>query len=186
MYLGVSSPIVDLFLSGEVPREVRLLAARGLVVCEGCDRLALLALVASDADAEVVALAARTVAAIPSTALSLFLERDDVPADLRAWFVARVPDAGEPNEGLAGVERRLLPRLDAPLPDADGQVRVAREFAAGERMTVDASESLRITAGNAGAFAYELNDRPGKPLGAPGQVARATIVPATVSQFQVP
>ena len=70
--------------------------------------------------------------------------------------------------------------------NADGQVRVAREFAAGERMTVDASESLRITAGNAGAFAYELNDRPGKPLGAPGQVARATIVPATVSQFQVP
>ena len=120
MYLGVSSPIVDLFLSGEVPREVRLLAARGLVVCEGCDRLALLALVASDADAEVVALAARTVAAIPSTALSLFLERDDVPADLRAWFVARVPDAGEPNGGLAGVERRLLPRLDAPLSDAEG------------------------------------------------------------------
>jgi cytoskeletal protein RodZ len=69
---------------------------------------------------------------------------------------------------------------------ADGQVRVAREFAAGERMTIDAAESLRITAGNAGAFAYELNDRPGKSLGSPGQVARATIVPATVSQFQAP
>ena len=124
MYLGVSSPIVDLFLSGEVPREVRLLAARGLVVCEGCDRLALLALVASDADAEVVALAARTVAAIPFTALRLFLERDEVPSDLRAWFVARGPDAGEPNGGLAGVERRLLPRLDAPLSDAEGEQEV--------------------------------------------------------------
>jgi cytoskeleton protein RodZ len=69
---------------------------------------------------------------------------------------------------------------------ADGQVRVAREFAPGERLAVDAAESLRITAGNAGAFAYELNDRPGRSLGTPGQVARATIVPATVSQFQAP
>ncbi|HTV01470.1 MAG TPA: RodZ domain-containing protein [Luteitalea sp.] len=69
---------------------------------------------------------------------------------------------------------------------ADGQVRVAREFAAGERMSVEASESLRITAGNAGAFAYELNGRPGRALGSAGQVARATIVPATVGQFQTP
>ena len=69
---------------------------------------------------------------------------------------------------------------------ADGQVRVAREFAAGERMTVDAAESLRITAGNAGAFAYELNGRPGRPLGTAGQVARATIEPATIAQFQAP
>ncbi len=69
---------------------------------------------------------------------------------------------------------------------ADGQMRVAREIAAGERVTVDAAERLQITVGNAGSFSYELNGRPGKSLGAPGQVARATIVPATVPQFQAP
>lgn len=117
MYLGVSSPIVDLFLSGEVPREVRLLAARGQVTSEGCDRLALLALVADDADQAVAALAAQTVGAIPPSALRLFLERADVPAQLRGWYVARVPGAGEAVDTPDGLERRLLPRPDAPMSD---------------------------------------------------------------------
>jgi len=68
---------------------------------------------------------------------------------------------------------------------ADGQMRVAREIAAGERLSVDAAERLQITVGDAGTFAYELNERPGKPLGAAGRVARATILPSTVPQFQV-
>lgn len=69
---------------------------------------------------------------------------------------------------------------------ADGQMRVAREIAAGERLSVDAAERLQITVGDAGNFAYEINERPGKALGAAGRVARATIVPSTVPQFQVP
>lgn len=69
---------------------------------------------------------------------------------------------------------------------ADGQMRVAREVSAGERITVDAAERLQVVVGDAGNFAYELNGRPGKSLGAPGRVARATILPATVPQFQAP
>jgi len=69
---------------------------------------------------------------------------------------------------------------------ADGQMRVAREVAAGERITVDATERLQIIVGDAGSFAFELNDRPGKPLGTAGRVARATIVPSAISQFQNP
>jgi cytoskeleton protein RodZ len=68
---------------------------------------------------------------------------------------------------------------------ADGQMRVAREIAAGERLSVDAAERLQITVGDAGNFAYELNERPGRALGAAGRVARATILPSTVPQFQV-
>ena len=68
---------------------------------------------------------------------------------------------------------------------ADGQMRVAREINAGERLTIDAAERLQITVGDAGNFSYELNGRPGKPLGAAGRVARATILPSTVPQFQV-
>ena len=68
---------------------------------------------------------------------------------------------------------------------ADGQMRVAREISAGERISVDAAERLQITVGDAGNFSYELNGRPGKSLGSAGRVARATILPSTVSQFQV-
>lgn len=67
---------------------------------------------------------------------------------------------------------------------ADGQMRVAREVSPGERLAVDAAERLQIVVGDAGSFAYELNGRPGKALGAAGQVARATILPSTVPQFQ--
>ena len=69
---------------------------------------------------------------------------------------------------------------------ADGQMRVARELNVGERVTVEAAERLHIVVGDAGAFAYELNGRAGRSLGAAGGVARVTIQPATVSQFQVP
>lgn len=68
---------------------------------------------------------------------------------------------------------------------ADGQMRVARELTAGERLTIDAAERLQITVGDAGSFSYELNGRPGKALGAAGRVARATILPSTAAQFQV-
>lgn len=68
---------------------------------------------------------------------------------------------------------------------ADGQMRVARELSAGEQLTIDAAERLQITVGDAGSFSYELNGRPGKALGAAGRVARATILPSTVAQFQV-
>ena len=69
---------------------------------------------------------------------------------------------------------------------ADGQMKVAREVMSGERLTIDAAERLQIVVGDAGNFAYELNGRAGKPLGAAGRVARATILPSTASQFQTP
>ena len=69
---------------------------------------------------------------------------------------------------------------------ADGQMRVAREVSAGERITVDAAERLQVVVGDPGNLAYELNGRPGKSLGGAGAVARATILPATVAQFQAP
>ena len=99
MYLGVSSPVVEVFITGGVPREVRLLAARGLISPDGCDRLALLALMTRDEDAEIAALASATVDAIPARVLSEFLGRADVPAELRAWFEVRRADA--PSSGAA-------------------------------------------------------------------------------------
>lgn len=75
-----------MFTRGDVPREMRLLAARGLLTSVGVDRLALLAFTTSDADVEVAALARATVAAIPAAVLTEFLSRDGMPTELRAFF----------------------------------------------------------------------------------------------------
>ena len=120
MYLGVSSPIVGLFLSSDVPRDVRLLAARGLVMAEGQDRLVLLALLTTDADVEVASCANATIAAIPTSALRRFLARDDVPGELRSWYAPYVATVEEiaVDDPDAPAERRLAPR-DGPLASDD-------------------------------------------------------------------
>lgn len=67
---------------------------------------------------------------------------------------------------------------------ADGEVRVSRELAAGDRVDVAASEVIEILAGDAGAFAYRLNGAPGRALGTAGNVGRATITADNVAEFQ--
>ncbi len=128
MYLGVESPIIALFLSGDVPHEVRLLAARGLVTAEGQDRLALLALMTSDGDPRVSALAGDTLARVHVGALRAFLTRADVPAALRAWYEERLPPDADAPAMQDGDERRLasravpVPADDEPALDADPAV----------------------------------------------------------------
>jgi hypothetical protein len=54
---------------------------------------------------------------------------------------------------------------------------------AGERETLRARNTVVITVGNAGAFAYSINGRPGKPLGSPGQVRTTRITRSTLSEY---
>jgi hypothetical protein len=125
VFLGVSSPIVEVFVKGSVPRDVRLLAARGMAASVGCDRLALLALMTLDEDPEVSALASATIDALPRQALSAFFGRDDVPAELRAWFETGRSCAPATSDS-AGVPDRVafvpapVEGAEAPLPAASG------------------------------------------------------------------
>jgi hypothetical protein len=142
VYLGVSSPIVEVFVKGSVPRDVRLLAARGMAASVGCDRLALLALMTLDEDPEVSALASATIGAIPQQALSAFFGRDDVPQQLRAWFetsragapptaeAAGTPDGAASAHAAAdgratpvsdGASADLPAIVDDPLPDDEDE-----------------------------------------------------------------
>lgn len=87
---GLHSPLVACFLRpGEVPRDVRLLAARGAVAPRAHEQLALLLVLADDPDAEVAGLARLTVEMLPRDPLLAFLARPDVPAPMRDWFAAR-------------------------------------------------------------------------------------------------
>jgi hypothetical protein len=102
------------------------------------------------------------------------------------------PSSAAATDAVPGTPKAPLRLVVAPSGrcwvqvSADGQMRVAREVTPGERITVDAAERLQIVVGDAGSFAYELNERPGRPLGAAGRVARATILPSTIPQFQTP
>jgi hypothetical protein len=90
---GFRSPLLDFFRRGEVARDIRLLAAQGALAPRAIEQLALLVLLVSDSDPEIVRAAEATLAAIPREPLAAFLARSEVSADLRAFFAARGIDA---------------------------------------------------------------------------------------------
>src|SRR4029079_10627350 len=64
----------------------------------------------------------------------------------------------------------------------DGKKVFARIMQAGERDSRDVAAEAVIEVGDAGAFAYSVNGREGKPLGAEGQVRSLKLTPATAAQ----
>jgi hypothetical protein len=86
---GLRSPLIEMFLRGDVAADVRLLAAQGVMAPRAQEQLALLVLLSDDPDPEIARTASATIAAIPVEALSCFLARTDVPAEIRQFFAAR-------------------------------------------------------------------------------------------------
>jgi hypothetical protein len=86
---GIRSPLIDLFRRGEAARDVRLLAAKGALAPREIDQLALLVILADDADPEIAGTANATLDMLPIEALRAFLARADVPAEMRDFFAAR-------------------------------------------------------------------------------------------------
>jgi hypothetical protein len=127
---GYRTPLVDFFRRGEVARDVRELAARGVLAPAAHEQLALLLLLVDDPDPHIAQLAAATVDRIPREALAAFLARSDVPEQMRAFFRARgiepaavaAPDASAPlveapDDPLAGppsAEAKMLSALPVP------------------------------------------------------------------------
>lgn len=120
------TPLLDLFQRGEVPRDIRVLAARGILAPHASEQVALLMLLARDEDIGVRQAAEETIAAIPRAPLEAFLARPDVTDEVRAFFSAR------------GVRPAVQPSADTdgPLIEAAG----ASEE--GERVRVAAAERL--------------------------------------------
>ncbi len=78
-----------MFRRGEVEKDVRLLAAQGVLAPRAVEQLALLVQLSDDPDAEVRLMANETLDAIPVEPLESFLGSSDVPAELRDFFAAR-------------------------------------------------------------------------------------------------
>lgn len=113
MDVGVRGPFLDLFRRGDVPRDVRLLAARGGLAPPPLEQLALLLLLTDDPDVGVAVAAAETLDAVPHAALAGFLARSDVPDAMRAHFVAH----GVRPATTASTEDEPLIETETELPE---------------------------------------------------------------------
>jgi ribosome biogenesis SPOUT family RNA methylase Rps3 len=66
---------------------------------------------------------------------------------------------------------------------ADGSLQLARLVQSGERLEIEAATLLQVEVGDAGAFAYALDGKPGRPLGSSGRVARVRIDRSNAAGF---
>jgi cytoskeletal protein RodZ len=65
----------------------------------------------------------------------------------------------------------------------DGRPVLSRLMLAGEKDVREVRDKVLIEVGNAGAFAFSIDGRPGKPLGEVGQVRTARITRDTLGQY---
>lgn len=133
MDAGFRTPLLDFFRRGEVARDIRLLAAQGVLAPRAHEQLGLLMFLVSDSDPEIAAAAEATLQVIPVESLAAFLARSDVSSEMRSFFAARgiEPSAQAPADA------------DAPLVDA-----AASEDASAAEPEDEASALTRIAAMN--------------------------------------
>jgi hypothetical protein len=86
---GFAAPLLEFFKRGEVTPDVKLLAAQGALAPRAHEQLGLLAVLVSDADAEIANTAEKTLQAIPREAVAAFLARSDAPTELKTFFAGR-------------------------------------------------------------------------------------------------
>jgi hypothetical protein len=115
---ALRSPLLDYFRRGEAPLDIRMLAARGVLAPRAHEQLELLILLRNDSDADVSGAAEATLQSIPADALTAFLARADVSAELRSFFAGRGVDIGAASVSAAS---------DAPLIDTAPQPPAAAE-----------------------------------------------------------
>jgi hypothetical protein len=135
---GYRSALIDFFRRGEVARDVRLVAAQGALTPRAHEQLALLILLADDAEPAIAACANDTLAALPLEPLQAFLARTDVPEPMRAFFAARGIEPGAVAAPSASAPVGELPALGdepaAPEADEEPETTVLSQLSIVERM----------------------------------------------------
>jgi cytoskeleton protein RodZ len=107
-------------------------------------------------------------------------ESTPAPAAESTQPSATTPDAGTvPTPAAAtssGLTMEISPKASCWVSvTVDGEPIFSGLMSPGEKRQVSAREEVLVTVGDAGAFTYSLNGRPGKPLGAPGEVVSKRI-----------
>ncbi len=87
----------------------------------------------------------------------------------------------------SGLAMELSPRAACWVSvNTDGEEVFSGLMNAGDKRLVTAKEQIALHVGDAGAFAYTLNGRAGRPLGAPGEVVNTRITLANLQEFLTP
>ena len=102
------APLLDFFRRGEAARDMRLLAAQGVLAPRAHEQVAILVLLVDDRDLEVRQTALATIERIPVEALRAYLGRSDVAVGIREFF------------GDRGVFPAEIPLITADDPLFDG------------------------------------------------------------------
>lgn len=114
---GHRSPLTDLFRRGDIPHDLRLLAAQGALATAAHEQLALLVLLSDDGNGEIADVAKATIRALPPAALRAFLARADAPAAMRSFFAARGVEPAE--VALADASQPLIDRGEGDEPTGE-------------------------------------------------------------------
>lgn len=119
---------------------------------------------------------------VPIIALVVFYGTRGIP---EAWRVPVELPAARP-AGMA-LTFEITPRASCWVSvTADGEATFSGVMNAGETRVVTAREQIIFNAGDAGAFAFSLNGRAGRSLGAPGDVVSGRITPSNINDYTAP
>jgi cytoskeleton protein RodZ len=132
---------------------------------------------------------ASRVPATPETPQEVVAEapasRPEAVASPAAAAAESPPPAAMPEP--TGLTMEIAPRASCWVSvTADGDRTFWGLMAAGEKRVISAREQIWVNVGDAGAFAYTLNGRPGRPFGGPGQVVSKRITLSNLAEFTSP
>jgi cytoskeletal protein RodZ len=156
--------------------------------------------VAQETERHAAGLAVRAIVAIGAfvALLAFFMPRggDDAPAASpapppRAEVATTAPSTQPAVPAVDDVLRKTGPmRLEIHPTGpcwikltADGEDVFAKLMQAGQKESLVVRDSAVISIGDAGAFAYSIDGRPGKPLGGSGEVKTARISRETLAEY---
>ena len=87
----------------------------------------------------------------------------------------------------SGLTMKIAPRGSCWVSvTVDGEPTFSGLMNAGDKRVIEAKEQILLNVGDAGAFAYTLNGRAGRPLGAPGEVVSTRISLSNLHEFATP
>jgi hypothetical protein len=144
--MSAPTPLFDSFKRGEVARDIRLLAAQGGLAPRAPEQMAILMLLAEDADEEIRQAALGTIDAIPGDTAAAFVARTDIPEEVRAFFGRRGVTPSD--RGPADPDEPLIDTAPEVAEDPGGRESVAQQvtkmgFSQRLRAAVKGSREMR-------------------------------------------
>jgi hypothetical protein len=88
----VPNPLVEQFMRGGVPRELRLMASQGALPLKTADLVELLHHLIRDVEADIAAAAEKTLKAMPSADLKAVFQAKETPPNVLGWAVVNHDD----------------------------------------------------------------------------------------------